>query len=133
MDNKASGHPTGAKDVVEETSVPNAEILEPTVETEEVETTADEGDLYLPIAYRKGVRECTKHPINRYVSYSRLSPNYKAFLADLDTVKIPKNIEEALSDPKWRKAVEYELQALQKNETWSIVQFPKGTRTVDCK
>ena len=120
------GHPTGQEDVVEMIPEPNAEILvESTVDTEDVHTTTDEGDLYLPIAYRKGVRECTKHPINRYVSYSRLSPNYKAFLADLDTVKIPKNIEEALSDPKWRKAVECELQALQKNETWSIVQLLK--------
>ena len=101
MSDLEGGHPTRQEDVVEIIAEPNAETLvESTVETEEVQTTAEEGDLYLPIAYRKRVREYTKHPINRYVSYSRLSPNYKAFLADLDTVKIPKNIEEALSDPK---------------------------------
>lgn len=30
-------------------------------------------DLNLPIAVRKGVRNCTQHPISHFVSYSKLS------------------------------------------------------------
>ena len=34
---------------------------------------AQESDLDLPIAIRKGTRTCTRHPISKYVSYDRLS------------------------------------------------------------
>lgn len=45
-------------------------------------------DSDLPIAHRKGVRGCTKHPIERYVAYGKLSPSYKAFVTNLDNVKV---------------------------------------------
>ena len=35
--------------------------------------------LDIPIAIRKGVRNCTKYPIAKYLSYQRLSRKYKAF------------------------------------------------------
>ena len=31
-------------------------------------------DLGIPIALRKGVISCTKHPISNYLGYSKLSP-----------------------------------------------------------
>ena len=40
-------------------------------------------DLNLPIAVRKGVRFCTQHPIGKFVSYDRLSPNHRAFVTTL--------------------------------------------------
>ena len=38
-------------------------------------------DLDLPIAHQKGTRTCTKHPLFNFVSYSHLSPSYKAFVS----------------------------------------------------
>ena len=35
-------------------------------------------DIYLPIAVRKGVRSCTKHPMSQYVSYEKLGPSLQA-------------------------------------------------------
>ena len=40
-------------------------------------------DLEVPIAFWKGVRSCTTHPIADFVSYERLSPLFRAFTANL--------------------------------------------------
>lgn len=37
----------------------------------------DDIDIHIHIALRKNVRSCTKHPIERFVSYGKLSQSYK--------------------------------------------------------
>ncbi|CAN1152028.1 Retrovirus-related Pol polyprotein from transposon TNT 1-94, partial [Linum perenne] len=111
------------------------EVVAPVEENERADPVEknERADLDLPIAYRKGVRECTKHPISKCVSYDRLNPTYKAFITTLDNERVPDNIHEALNNPKWREAVRDEIQALEKNNTWSLVMLPPGKKTVDCK
>ena len=46
-----------------------------------------------------------------------LSKTALAFNNSLYSNDVPKNVEEALQDPKWRKAMEEEISALNKNET----------------
>lgn len=45
----------------------------------------------------------------------------------------PSSPQEALQDPEWKKAMETEIQALQKNKTWILVKPPPGRLLVDCK
>lgn len=45
-------------------------------------------DLDFPIALRKGVRACTKHPIGNFVSYKALSPSYQAFVSVIDNMRL---------------------------------------------
>ena len=40
-----------------------------------------------------------------------------AFNASLNSNDVPKNVEEAIRDPKWKKAMEKEMFAFDKNET----------------
>jgi len=54
--------------------------------------TSKADDLDVPLALRKGVRSCTKHPISNYVSYLKLSPQFKAFTANIDDIVNPKDI-----------------------------------------
>ena len=42
-------------------------------------------------------------------------------------------MEEALVDPKWAQAIQEEMEALQKNNTWRLIPLPKGKKTVGCK
>ena len=53
---------------------------------------AQDLDLDLPIALRKGTRACTKHPTTKYISYSNLSDNYRAFTTNISKLVIPRNI-----------------------------------------
>lgn len=90
-------------------------------------------DLDIPIALRKSVRTYTKHPICRFVTYDGLSQSYKAFVSALDSVQVLKSIQEALGNPEWRKAVNEEIKALEKNDTWTICDLPLGKKPVGCK
>ena len=45
----------------------------------------------------------------------------------------PHNLQEALDDPTWRKAMEEEYSALIKNQTWHLVPASQGTNLIDCK
>ncbi|CAL8999864.1 unnamed protein product [Prunus brigantina] len=58
----------------------------------------------------------------------RLSPECKAFVTKMDSIKISTHVEEVFSDPKWAEAMNIEMEALQKNNTWDIVDLPKGTK-----
>ncbi|KAL4363255.1 hypothetical protein GQ457_04G023640 [Hibiscus cannabinus] len=52
------------------------------------------------------------------------------FTATLDARQIPKTVDEALRDPKWKKAVEEELAALENNATWTVTNLPPGKKAV---
>ena len=47
----------------------------------------------------------------------------------MENIKIPTKVEEALQNPKWAEAMETEMDALQRNGTWSIVSLPLGKKT----
>ena len=71
-------------------------------------------ELDVPIALRKSVRTCTQHPMSNFVSYDHLSPSLQALATNLAGVDIRRTIQEALKEPKWKKAVEDKIHALEK-------------------
>ena len=91
-------------------------------------------DLDLPIGLRKGKHQCKSvYSIANFVSYDHLSPSSSAFVASLDSVSIPKTIKEALNHPGWYNAMLEEIQALEVNHTWNLVDLPIGKNIVGCK
>lgn len=60
--------------------------------------------LDVPIAHRKGVRSCTKHPISKFVSYENLFPSFHAFTTNLSSVNIPRSVKEAFDVPEWKRS-----------------------------
>ncbi|KAL5816220.1 hypothetical protein ACOSQ3_024598 [Xanthoceras sorbifolium] len=98
--------------------------------------TEKKDDSELPIAIRKGLRECRNRPIYplcKYISYDGLSPSFKAFSANILPVQVPNSIEEAMKIPEWVAAVNEEIRALEKNKTWEVTELPKGKHPVGCK
>ncbi|RVW12206.1 Retrovirus-related Pol polyprotein from transposon TNT 1-94 [Vitis vinifera] len=89
--------------------------------------------LNMPIAWRKGVRSCTQHPIGNFISYDKLSPTFRAFTSSITEIQVPQNIQEAFKYPKWKAAVDEEVRALEKNGTWEITDLPRGKKPVGCK
>ncbi|XP_050896922.1 uncharacterized mitochondrial protein AtMg00820-like [Lathyrus oleraceus] len=45
----------------------------------------------------------------------------------------PVNTEEALSDPKWMSAMKDEVESIEKNNTWMLVDLPKGKKAIGVK
>ncbi|KAL5777605.1 hypothetical protein ACOSP7_010531 [Xanthoceras sorbifolium] len=93
-------------------------------------------DLDIPIALRKGSRECTKnprYPMAKYLSYEKLSHHHRAFSSKISHLIVPRSVQEALNDPHWKLAVMEEMNALRRSGTWEIVDLPKEKKTVGCK
>ena len=88
----------------------------------------------LPIALRKGNRSTRNpHPIYNCLSYHRLSPSYCTVVSSLSSISVPKNVSEALSDPRWTQAMVEEMTALHANGTWDLVSLPPGKSLVGCR
>ena len=98
-----------------------------------VDSELENDILNMPIAWRKGVRSCTQHPIGNFISYDKLSPTFRAFTSNITEIQVPRDIQEAFKYPKWKAAVDEEVRALAKNGTWEITDLPRGKKPVGCK
>ena len=50
-------------------------------------------------------------------------------LADSENITFP----EAVKDEKWVKAMNEEIGAIEKNQTWEVAELPKGHKTIGVK
>nr|CAN65095.1 hypothetical protein VITISV_011639 [Vitis vinifera] len=98
-----------------------------------VDSELENDILNMPIAWRKGVRSCTQHPIGNFISYDKLSPTFRAFTSSITEIPVPRNIQEAFKYPKWKAVVDEEVRALEKNGTWEITDLPRGKKPIRCK
>ena len=70
----------------------------------------------LPIAFRKGRRQCVL-PISSFCTYNQLSSQSSYFIASLDSISLPNTFKESLSHLGWRSAMIEEMDALNGNGT----------------
>ncbi|TXG71325.1 hypothetical protein EZV62_006260 [Acer yangbiense] len=62
---------------------------------------------------------------NRYSPPSNFySTSYVTFLTNIHSLVEPKSYKDAILDPNWRLAIEEELTALQKTDTWELISLP---------
>ena len=71
--------------------------------------------------------------IVNYLNYTKVSPQYRAFLLQNQNIAIPKNAQEALRNTQWKEAMDEEMRALLQNNTWVMVDLPKGKKPVGCR
>ena len=72
------------------------------------------------------------HLISNYVSFKKLSPTFKAFVANLSSCEpIPSTIYKAPFAPRWKHAIFEEMGALK--HTWELVDLHLGKRPMECK
>ena len=69
-----------------------------------------------------------KYPINNFISNNRLSKSHAYTVNQLFNVSIPSNIQKALADPQWKKSMNDEMEALQKNSIWKFVPLLDGKK-----
>ena len=83
-----------------------------------------------PTKLRDYATYAAKHPISKTLSYQNLSANHSAFLTAISSVQEPHTFQQANSKEEWRQAMHEELQALNQNNTWSVVKLPKNKHAV---
>ena len=74
----------------------------------------------------------SRYPINQG-NVDNLSQTSIAFNTSLYSSSILENIKEALRNPKWKRAMEDEITALIRNNTWEKCMIRKKKKTVGCK
>ena len=88
------------------------------------------------IALRKGKRSCVKprpHDVTNFLTFKNVSPQYKTFLVGLQDTTIPKSHHKGLRVSQWKEAMDDEMRALIQNDTWEIIDLPKGKKSVGCR
>ena len=55
--------------------------------------------------------------------------SHYAFLTDCD----PITFEEAAKESKWQKAMDEEILAIEKNDSWELIQLPEGQKSIGVK
>ena len=106
----------------------SVDTLTEEVATDTIETRGHDASYMLPPRSTRGVpprrynpeyeAQRSRYPIEKSSGSGNLSQSALAFKATLDTTKSPVTVEEALISAHWRKAMEEEINALNKNGTW---------------
>ena len=69
---------------------------------------------------------------NGICTYNQLSSQSCFFIASLDSISLPNTFQEALSHLGWRSAMIEEMDALDENGTWNLVQLPTRKKAIGC-
>ncbi|RDY02144.1 hypothetical protein CR513_14444, partial [Mucuna pruriens] len=87
----------------------------------------------MPITLRKGKQSCVKYLISQFVCTDHLSVQHQSFIVVIDAIKTPTSVQEALKDENWVQVMKEEMEALEKNSTWEIVNRLKDERVIGCR
>ena len=71
--------------------------------------------------------------MSQFVSTKKLSMQYQSFLSAFESIRIPTSVQEALKDQNWVRAMNEQMGALERNETWEIAERPKDKKAVSCR
>jgi len=73
------------------------------------------------------------YPLTHHITYDHLDHNFQAFISVLDKQHDPVSFEQAVKSQVWCNAMNIELQALERNETWELTSLPPGKKPIGCK
>jgi hypothetical protein len=73
------------------------------------------------------------YPLCHYVSYHRYSPQHYSFTVALNQDVEPTSYTEAASHSHWQDAMQFELAALEANNTWSLTSLPPSNTPIGCR
>ena len=74
-----------------------------------------------------------RYGIDKVVNYSYLDADSLCFATSLNKTVEPKSYKEACTDSNWINAMNDEMEALNRNQTWIVTDLPKGRKPIGCK
>ncbi|KAJ1695814.1 hypothetical protein LUZ63_012512 [Rhynchospora breviuscula] len=87
-----------------------------------------------PVAESKSCcKPSTAYPINRYVTCDKFSTAHRLFLAAVTKEREPDYFGEAIKSKNWREAMKTEINALERNATWTLEELPRNKVAIGCK
>jgi len=75
----------------------------------------------------------TSYPIHLFLSYDTCSPNHVSFCHNISAQVEPSSFKEASKFECWQQAMNSELDALERNKTWTLVNLPTGKKIISCR
>ncbi|GKC68141.1 ribonuclease H-like domain-containing protein, partial [Tanacetum coccineum] len=79
------------------------------------------------------VNSSVRYGLEKYVCYSNLSRSNLCFSTTLNKSIEPKTFQEASQNPKWIKAMNLEMEALFRNNTYVLADLPPRRKAIRCK
>lgn len=73
------------------------------------------------------------YPISSVLSYDKCSPTYKSFCLTVSSIVKPNTYTQASKLECWRNAMTPEINALEQNHTWTLVELPPRKHPIGCK
>jgi hypothetical protein len=74
-------------------------------------------------AYEPLLTSKPHYPMSNFVSYHKLSKENETFMNQISAISIPNSVQEAITDSRWKEAMNEEMRSLQKNCTWKWLNF----------
>ncbi|GJX88637.1 reverse transcriptase domain-containing protein [Tanacetum coccineum] len=74
-----------------------------------------------------------KYGVAKYVNYSKLSKENYVFSTNMNKIYEPRTYTEAYKDSRWIEAINLEMEALNRNGTWSVTELPNNRKAIRCK
>ncbi|XP_074289516.1 uncharacterized protein LOC141614672 [Silene latifolia] len=75
----------------------------------------------------------TRYPIANYVNCDRFAPHHQVFLSAVTKSHEPRSFNEAMQDENWKTAMQLEISALEKNNTWTLEDLPPNKKAIGSK
>ena len=75
----------------------------------------------------------TSYPSAHFVNADKFSRRHRIFLTVVTAGHEPRNYKEAMSHVGWRDAMQTEITALERNETWDMAPLPPGKKSLGSK
>ncbi|KAJ4760696.1 Retroelement pol polyprotein-like [Rhynchospora pubera] len=73
------------------------------------------------------------YPIAHYLNYNKFSVAHRIFLNAVTAGREPQHFGEAVKDVNWRNAMQAEIDALERNRTWTVEDLPPTKTAIGCK
>ncbi|GJU37394.1 ribonuclease H-like domain-containing protein [Tanacetum coccineum] len=79
------------------------------------------------------VNNSKKYGLEKYVTYTNLNTSNCCFSTNLNNSSEPTSYFEAIKNPNWIEAMNNEIEAINRNNTWTICDLPEGRKAVGSK
>ena len=102
-------------------------------ESSDSDMSLDE-ELGIPRLTTPGVRKSTRvrYPVDR-LTYDGMTAIHYAYMVKVLEVPEPTIFEDAMGNAEWESAMDEEMDALDANKTWELVDLPAGKKPIGCK